>query len=100
MRIPRVVCVLTAAAVAGGVLAGCGSKTTAHPVATPLPGASNAPAPNTTGLDFLLRCHRYLMGPAISGQLSWWLFHAACCRFRNSSWTSRGVLYPSPEWRR
>jgi uncharacterized protein (DUF305 family) len=46
MRIPRVVCVLTAVAVAGGVFAGCGSKTTARPVATPLPGASNAPAPN------------------------------------------------------
>ncbi|MGH3887204.1 MAG: helix-turn-helix domain-containing protein [Pseudonocardiaceae bacterium] len=33
-----------------------------------------------------------LMGPAVSGQLSWWLSHAVCCRFRNSSWTSCGVL--------
>jgi hypothetical protein len=28
------------------------------------------------------------------------LFHAASCRFRYSSWTSCGVLYPSAEWRR
>ena len=28
------------------------------------------------------------------------LFHAACNRSRYSSWTSCGVLYPSPEWRR
>ncbi|MGH3755203.1 MAG: toll/interleukin-1 receptor domain-containing protein [Pseudonocardiaceae bacterium] len=33
-----------------------------------------------------------VMGLAFSGQLSWWLFQAACCRFRYSSWTSRGVL--------
>jgi hypothetical protein len=28
------------------------------------------------------------------------LIHAASCRFRYSSWTSCGVLYPSAEWRR
>jgi len=28
------------------------------------------------------------------------LFHAAACIFRNSSMTSCGVRYPSPEWRR
>jgi hypothetical protein len=28
------------------------------------------------------------------------LFHTASCPFRNSSMTSCGVRYPSPEWRR
>jgi len=28
------------------------------------------------------------------------LIHAAACPFRNSSMTSCGVRYPSPEWRR
>jgi uncharacterized protein (DUF305 family) len=44
MRIHSVTGVLTAAAVTGGLLAGCGSNTTTSPATTPPPAASNAPA--------------------------------------------------------
>ena len=37
-----------------------------------------------------------LMRPAFSGQVVW-LVYAACCLFRYSLWTSRGVRYSIPE---
>ena len=31
-------------------------------------------------------------GPRVFRTAVWWLFHAVCCRFRYSLWTSSGVL--------
>ena len=35
---------------------------------------------------------KLLDGPRVFRTAVWWLFHAVCCRFRYSLWTSSGVL--------
>jgi RNA-directed DNA polymerase len=70
------------------------------------------------GFDFLGFHHRLVRSRGLNGKkpvtfLARWpelprvfrtgisqLIHAAACPFRNSSMTSCGVRYPSPEWRR